>query len=277
MQNVHFWHVPIAHPLFSINGAASATVDAVDGVASVEVTVNDEVPAVVEASRIKIEADGVVSYQAAAIEDRLIGDVDGDNAITAVDAGYVLAASVGKTVTANGYKQCLANVDGDSSITAVDAGYVLAASVGKDVAAVPGIGVNYVGGNADITVVDPFEGSDTPDEPAEPEAIATPANIYAYAQNGKIYYTFDAVENAAGYDITIGDTIIDVTEATGAFEFAYTEGMTLTVTAKAAEGYADSAASEAITVIKADASGALAAWLAENGLTNVAITVHEIK
>ena len=174
------------------------------------------------------------------------------------------------------FKVKAADVNNDNNITDKDAIQILRKSLDLSVDN-NDLGVNYIGGVADITVVDPFEGTDTPDVPAEPEAIATPANIYAYAQDGKIYYTFDAVENATGYDITIGEAVIPITEATGAFEFAYTEGMTLTVTAKAAEGYADSAASEAIPVIKADASGALAEWLEENGLTNVAITVHEIK
>lgn len=274
--------VSVNSQLFSIEGVeavdsvASKAAVIADGVATLDVTVNAEIPAVVASSAIKIDVDGTVSYQYAAIADRIIGDVDGDTIVTAGDAGYALAASVGNDVAAAGFKAHLCNVDGDTIITAGDAGYILAGSVGNEIEAIPGMAKAYYGGNAAIEVVDPFAGSD---EPAEPVAIATPANIYAYAQNGTIYYAFDAVENATGYDIYVGETVVaSVTDVTGSFTYAYTEGLEITVVATTTvEGYTNSAASEAVAVIEADASGALAAWLAENGLEDVAITVHEIK
>lgn len=263
--------------LFSINGAASATVDAVDGVASVEVTVNDSVPAVVEASRIKIEADGVVSYQVAAIADIFVGDANADGSITDKDAVQALRKSLSLSVDAS-FSEKAADATGDGLVTDKDAVQILRKSLSLSVENA-GIGVDYIGGNAAIEIVDPFEGT-TPDVPAEPTALATPANIYAYAQNGKIYYTFDAVEGAEGYSIavsTLADAIV-VTDATGSFDCAYTDGLTITVTATTtAEGFVNSAASAAVEVIEADASGALAEWLEANGLEDVAITVHEIK
>ena len=262
------------------NGIASADAIIADGVATLAVNVNDEVPAVVESSKIKIDVDGTVSYQYAAIEDRLLGDIDGDGKITATDAGYVLEASVGIELTSAGCKEAQCDLDKNGTATATEAGYVLEVSVGIDVTDIQGIGVAYYGGNAAIDVVDPFVGSDEPE--VEETTLEAVTDLYAYYQNGTIYYAFEASANAdenTTYAITVGETVVNVTETTGSFAYAadYAEGLEVSVVASSTtENYVASAAATA-AVIEADASGALATWLDQNGLTDVAITVHEIK
>ena len=245
------------------------------------------VPATVEKSKIRITAGSEVIDQYAAIADRYVGDVTGDNKVNSTDASQILIYRAeielpeDQKTTVPEFKAVAGDVTGEGDINSTDASQILIyraeielpeeqkTTVNKNM----GDGV-YLGGNVtpEGGIKDPFV-----DAPAV-KKLDKPANVYAYAQNGKIYYTFDAVANATAYVIKSGETTIATQEtATGSFEYAdFVEGMKITVTATA-DGFTDSDPSDEIDVIEADASGALAEWLEANGLEDVAITVHEIK
>lgn len=202
------------------------------------------------------------------IADKIIGDVTGEGSVTITDAA-VIASYVKDANSVSNFKVPVADLDGNKSATITDA--ALVAAYVKDPASVSiaGLGTAFLGGDADVDVTDPWT--------AEPEVqkLAAPTGVYAYHQNGTVYFTFDSVESATSYDVKVGDgEAQNFTATSGSISATYAEGLKITVVAKA-EGFDSSDAAEA-NVVDATVSGELATWLANNGLSDVAITVYEI-
>ncbi len=139
---------------------------------------------------------------------------------------------------------------------------------------------SYIGGNvamSDLYEKDPIWESTT--EPDEDEKLATPIIDAVAAQEGYIYYSLEsAVAGAEAYEFYVGETkIATETAISGSFEYAYTEGMEITVVATTTvSGYINSDPSDPIVVNEYEKSTALAEWLEANGLEDVVITVYEI-
>lgn len=250
----------------------------------ITITVEDAIPAEQFTSTIRVEAGEVKENIEITIKDRLIGDVDGVGGITATDAGYALAAAVGKTVvpTVGVYKEAAANADAVGGVTATDAGYILAAAVGKAVDAVPGMGTAYIGGNdTDAKIADPnYDATVTP--PVEAEPLPSVEKVTAVVSDGTIYYDFTAVTGATGYQISVNGAVVleNTAELTGSFAapegFDAAAANTLSVVALGDGETTENSEATSTTISVATPSTALAQWLEANGLEDVVITVYEI-
>jgi len=260
--------VSVNTQVFEIVGGTVAT----DGkTASIEATANTAVEIKVKTSIPKEFTSQVKvgdEFVNVSVADRILGDVTGEGQVTITDAA-IIAAYVGDASSVTAFKVPAADVDGNGSATITDAALIASYVGDASSVSIEGLGTAYLGGDADVTVEDPWT--------AEPEVkkLATPTGVYAYHQNGTVYFTFDSVESATSYDVKVGDgEATTVTATSGSVAATYADGLTISVVAKA-DGFDASDAATA-NVVDATVSGELATWLANNGLSDVAITVYEI-
>ena len=150
-----------------------------------------------------------------------IGDVDGDNAITAADARLALRAAVGLEAYGHNskeYKAC--DVDFDGQITAADARLILRAAVGLETLTQP------------EEPTEPEEPTD-PEQPDIPEQPSQPSEEEILAQFNKEY---EALYAQYQIDVSVIQNNIDkcneeITRAQKAINSANNELSTLSPTA----------------------------------------------
>lgn len=250
-------------------GINSLTVNAGE---AFELVVNSSIPATFT-SKIRLTAGDAQIKVDVSVADRLVGDVDGNGSVDAIDASQILRAGANLS-TAAGYKAIAGNVNGDSGTDAIDASQILRKGANLSVTNA-NLGVAYIGGNTGSVAEDVF-GSAPVATPLDPVTGLT-----AFYQGGKVYYDFTASANASSYTITVGSetfTGISATSGSVTLANAWDGTGTLAVNVVAVgDGttYTDSTAATT-NAVNATASGALAQWLSDNHLTDVAITVYEI-
>lgn len=261
--------VSVNTQVFEIVGG---TVAADGKTASIEATANTAVEIKVKTSIPKEFTSEVKvgdEFVKVSVKDRVLGDVSGEGEVTVYDAGLIAAYKANPESVPADFKAQAGDVSGEGEVTVYDAGLIAAFKADPTSVSVEGIGTAFLGGDAAITVEDPWT--------TEPETkkLATPTGVYAYHQNGTVYFTFDSVESATSYDVKVGDgEVTNVTATSGSVAATYADGLTITVVAKA-DGFDASDAATA-NVVDATVSGELATWLETNGLSDVAITVYEI-
>lgn len=250
-------------------GINSLTVNAGE---AFELVVNASVPATFT-SKIRLTAGDAQIKVDVSVADRILGDANGLDGVTIYDAGQILAYVLGKNVDAS-FNLAAADANKLDGVTIYDAGQVLAYVLGKSYDQA-GLGVAYVGGNTGSVAEDIFGSAPVA------TALDPVTGLTAYYQGGKVYYDFTASANASSYTITVGSetfTGISATSGSVTLANAWDGTGTLAVNVVAVgDGttYTDSTAATT-NAVNATASGALAQWLSDNSLTDVAITVYEI-
>lgn len=244
---------------------------------AVTITVETSIPEASFVSKIRVEDEngGKVDISVT-VDDRLVGDTNNDALVNLSDALQIVAYFNGQDVV-SAFNMVSANADGIVPVNLSDALQIVA-YFNEQTVTNEAIGTAYLGGNdTTVDVTDPDYDATT----SEPTVLDTVSGIYAYyqASSGLVYYQFDAVTGAENYTVTIssGETAT-VNNTSGSIAVAApAEGTTLTITIVANAEGAESSAPATVNVVEAAESTALSDWLAENGLTDVVITVYEIQ
>lgn len=265
--------------IVDVADVADATIETIEVAAdtAVELKVRTSVP-VEFTSEIKVVVGDTTEYVKVSVADRYLGDVNNDNEANILDITQILYyGAYGDEY--DGYAEEFnaaagdVNRDGDTNILDITQ-ILLYGAYGADSDQLTAKGFEkHIGGASTDAVVDPWVS-----EPQK-EELAAPTGLYAYHQNGTVYFTFDSVKGATGYTVKVGDGEEQTFTATsGSVTAAYPAEGTLAITVVAKGDGTTTTDSKAATtnVVDATVSGELATWLSQNGLSDVAITVYEI-